>query len=77
MNTLEAIQQEIHETFEHLDENGDRRISFEEFVGLRLEMDHTRTRPALRREFDAIDRDRDGYVNFEEFRAWVEPQRSR
>ena len=68
-----VIQDEIEETFERLDGNGDRLISFEEFAELRLEMDRTRTRAALRREFDAIDKHRAGHVSFEEFFAWVAP----
>lgn len=68
-----VIQDEIEETFDLLDGNGDRRISFDEFAKLRLEMDRTRTKAALRREFDAIDENRDGHVTFEEFCAWVAP----
>ena len=69
-----AAQNELEEMFERIDENGDRRISFEEFVGLRLEMDHLQTRILLRQEFDAIDLDKDGHVSFAEFSAWVAPQ---
>lgn len=73
MNIITTVQDEVAETFDSLDENGDRRVSFEEFVALRQQMDHTRTRTALRREFDTIDRNRDGHVSFEEFRAWISP----
>lgn len=71
MTTFGSLQEEVDETFDRIDANGDRRISFEEFATLRLEMDHTRSRRALRREFDAIDRDRDGHVSPSEFREWV------
>jgi len=73
MPFIDPIENEITEMFETLDENGDRRISFEEFVGLRRDMDRLKSRKALRREFAAIDLDRDGHVSFAEFRAWVAP----
>ena len=61
---------EIEESFERIDENGNRTIEFGEFVALMLEMDHTRSDSALRVQFDAIDSNRDGQVSRDEFRAW-------
>ena len=71
---MQTLQNDVREMFDRIDENGDRRISFEEFAGLRQQMDHTQTRAALLREFNTIDLDRDGHVSFEEFRDWVSPQ---
>ena len=72
-----AIQDEIDETFERIDENGDRRISYEEFAGLLQHIDHTRKPAAMQREFDAIDADGDGLVTPAEFQAWLLPQTTR
>lgn len=62
---------EIQEVFDRVDENGDGRINLEEFVGLMLELDDTRSRSALRQAFDNIDQNRDGHVSREEFEAWL------
>jgi len=77
MNIASAVQDEIDETFDRIDENGDRRISFGEFAALMLDIDHARTPAALRLSFDAIDRDRDGLVSREDFQAWLLPQGTR
>ena len=70
MQIANFAQDEIEETFARIDENGDRRISFGEFARLMLEMDHARSESALQASFDAIDTDHDGYLSFDEFRAW-------
>ena len=70
MQIANFAQDEIEETFARIDENGDRRISFSEFARLMLEMDHARSESALHTSFDAIDTDHDGYLSFDEFRAW-------
>ena len=62
---------ELEEMFDRIDENGDRRISFDEFSSLMLEMDHSKTDTALRADFAVIDSDRDGCVSFEEFCRWI------
>jgi Ca2+-binding EF-hand superfamily protein len=70
MQIAHFAQDEIEETFDRIDEDGDRNISFEEFARLMREMDHGKSDPALRVSFEAIDQDRDGRVSFDEFRAW-------
>jgi Ca2+-binding EF-hand superfamily protein len=75
MQYADPVLDEIEETFARIDRNGDRNIEFDEFAGLMLRMDHTRTEAALRQQFDVIDTDRDGRVSFEDFRAWCEPVR--
>jgi Ca2+-binding EF-hand superfamily protein len=70
MQLARFAQDEIEETFERIDENGDRRISFEEFSSLMRELDHATPESALRATFESIDRDRDGRVSFDEFRTW-------
>jgi len=70
MPGTDPVLDEVEETFELLDANGDRGIDFEEFARLMREIDHTRSPTALRARFDAIDTNRDGRVNFDEFRAW-------
>jgi Ca2+-binding EF-hand superfamily protein len=70
MHIANFAQAEIDESFERIDENGDRSISFEEYARLMLEIVHDRPESALRASFDAIDKDQDGRVSLEEFRAW-------
>lgn len=70
MKVANCAQDEIEETFERIDEDGDRRISFEEFSSLMLEMDHAKPESELRVSFAVIDTDHDGRVSFDEFRAW-------
>ena len=77
MMIARAVQDEVAETFERIDGNGDRRISFAEFAQLMREIDHTRTDAALRREFSNVDRNADGHVSLEDFRAWMLPQGER
>jgi Ca2+-binding EF-hand superfamily protein len=70
MHIANFAQDEIDESFERLDENGDHSISFEEFARLMHEIDHARPESTLRASFDAIDKDHDGHVSLEEFRVW-------
>ena len=70
MQVAKIVQDEIDESFERIDQNGDRSISFDEFARIMLEIDHARTESALRASFEAIDKDHDGWVSADEFRAW-------
>jgi Ca2+-binding EF-hand superfamily protein len=70
MHIANFAQAEIDESFERIDENGDRSISFDEYVRLMLEIVHDRPESELRASFDAIDKDHDGCVSLDEFRAW-------
>ena len=70
MHFANFAQAEIDESFERIDENGDRSISFDEYSRLMLEIVHDRPESELRASFDAIDKDQDGRVSLEEFRAW-------
>ena len=70
MQVTNRVEDEIEEMFDRIDEDGDRRISFDEFATLMLEMDHDKPRAALRASFDSIDKDHDGRVTFDEFRTW-------
>jgi Ca2+-binding EF-hand superfamily protein len=71
MQRFEPAFDEIKETFERLDENGNGSIEFEEFTALMLEMDHSRAEGALRLQFTAIDTNRDGRISFDELRVWL------
>jgi Ca2+-binding EF-hand superfamily protein len=66
-----GVQDEIDETFDRIDDDGDRYISFDEFVRLMIGMDHSKSPASLRPTFDSIDGDRDGRVSFDEFRTWI------
>jgi len=70
MHIANSAQEEINESFERIDENGDRSISFDEYARLMLEIVPVLSEVALRASFDAIDKDHDGDVSPEEFRAW-------
>ena len=70
MHIANFAQVEIDESFERIDENGDRSISFDEYARLMLEIVPVLSEVALRVSFDAIDQDQDGCVSLEEFRAW-------
>jgi Ca2+-binding EF-hand superfamily protein len=70
MQGTDPVMNEVEETFERLDANGDQSIDFEEFAKLMREIDHTRSSTALRARFNAIDTNRDGRVDFDEFRTW-------
>lgn len=61
---------ELEEMFDRIDESGDRRIGFDEFRGLMLEIGDSRYDCALRSCFDRIDLNHDGTVSFQELRAW-------
>jgi Ca2+-binding EF-hand superfamily protein len=63
-------KKEIDESFDRIDENGDRRITFGEFATLMLAIDHTKPESALRASFASIDKDHDGSVSLADFRAW-------
>ena len=70
MHIANFAQEEIDESFERIDENGDRSISFDEYARLMLEIVPVLSEVALRVSFDAIDQDQDGCVSLEEFRTW-------
>jgi calcium-binding protein CML len=70
---MEAVifaKEEIDESFDRIDGNGDGSISFGEFATLMLAIDHTKPESALRASFATIDKDHDGCVSLAEFRAW-------
>lgn len=70
MQNTDPALDEIKQTFERIDGNGDRHIDFQEFSSIMLEIDHTRSERALRALFDGIGVKNDGRVTFEAFREW-------
>lgn len=75
MQYTDPVLEEIEETFQRFDQNGNRGIEFDEFLRVMMRMDHTWSRPALQQQFAAIDADHDGRVTFREFRAWCDTGR--
>jgi Ca2+-binding EF-hand superfamily protein len=70
VHRFEPAFDEMKETFEHIDKNGNGSIEFEEFMALMLGMDRAQSEGTLRAQFAAIDANRDGRIDFDEFRAW-------
>jgi Ca2+-binding EF-hand superfamily protein len=70
MQRTDYLLDELEELFDRTDEDGDRRIGFDEFKGLMLEMDDPRTESALRAAFTLIDVNHDGNISFDELRHW-------
>jgi Ca2+-binding EF-hand superfamily protein len=66
-------EDELQQIFDRIDENGDGRVSVDEFCALLAEMGDQRPGDALRASFMRIDADRNGRIDFEELRAWLCP----
>ena len=62
--------EELKESFDYNDANGDGRIEFDEFVKMLQSLDAYGTRDEARVGFDSVDGDGDGSIDFDEFVAW-------
>lgn len=62
--------QELKETFSHFDRDGNGKIDFGEFVELMAALEAGMRSEEARVGFDAIDIDRSGVIEFDEFHAW-------
>jgi Ca2+-binding EF-hand superfamily protein len=71
MQAANLLTTEVREMFDDIDENGDRSISFDEFVALLRKLDHAKSETELWASFNAVDTNRDGQVSFDEFCAWM------
>lgn len=69
MPTPEELE-ELKESFDYNDANGDGRIEFDEFVAMLRGLDAEGSRDEARVGFDSVDGDRDGAIDFDEFVAW-------
>jgi Ca2+-binding EF-hand superfamily protein len=70
MKRTDYLLDELEELFDRTDQDGDRRIGFDEFKGLMLELNDARGEGSLLASFAAIDTNHDGSVSFDEMRAW-------
>ncbi len=71
MATLDPEQlAELREDFDFNDDNGDGRLSFDEFAELLEDLEADMSDDEARIGFDAIDTDGDGAIEFDEFVAW-------
>lgn len=61
---------ELRESFNFNDANGDGKIEFNEFVRMLDGFDALGSEAEARVGFDTIDTDGDGMIDFEEFVAW-------
>lgn len=71
MQIASVFNDELEQSFDRIDQNGDRSITFEEFSALLLEMDHAMSEAERRTRFNVMDTDYDGRVNYAEFCDWV------
>ena len=63
---------ELREDFDYNDANGDGRLDRDEFAQFMRGLEVGASREQVAIGFDDIDRDNDGYIEFEEFVAWWE-----
>ena len=63
---------ELREDFDYNDANGDGRLDRDEFAQFMRGLEAGASREQVAIGFDDIDRDNDGYIEFEEFVAWWE-----
>lgn len=69
MLTSEQLD-ELRESFDYNDANGDGKIEFREFVSLLEGLDALGSETEARVGFEVIDTDGDGVIDFDEFVAW-------
>lgn len=62
--------QRVAEVFERMDENSDRRISFEELQAFVQKGEGDKDETQLRQRFDGLDKNHDGHLDVEEFGTW-------
>ncbi len=67
--TDEEIE-EIQESFEYFDTDGNGRIDYREFVRLIGALDSDMPEEEMKIGFDIIDSDDNGYIDFDEFIEW-------
>ncbi len=60
------------ENFRLTDADGDKQITFDEFVTFMADFDPGMSADELRIGFDEIDSDHDGVISFDEFRSWLQ-----
>jgi Ca2+-binding EF-hand superfamily protein len=68
--TVEGEYEELRAAFEASDTNGNGTLQFGEFVDLLDNLGADMSEREYRIGFDAIDVDRDGRINCEEFLGW-------
>jgi Ca2+-binding EF-hand superfamily protein len=66
----EEQREELLETFEYNDLDGDGKIEHDEFVQMLAELEWEISAREARVGFDEIDTNDDGLIDFEEFAAW-------
>lgn len=70
MNEQERPVEELKESFEYNDRDGDGKIDLAEFKNMLDELEAYVGEEAARIGFRAIDSDGDGTIDFDEFVAW-------
>lgn len=66
----ELDEEELLELFSRFDQTGDGEVDIEEFRTILASLGETPTDEVLSLDFAVIDKDEDGKVGFEEFKAW-------
>ena len=66
----EEQREELQESFEYNDFDGDGKIEPDEFVRMMQELGAGMSDPEMRQGFAEIDTNDDGLIDFDEFVAW-------
>ena len=62
--------EELRESFDYNDANGDGRIELDEFIAMLAALDADVSEREAGIGFKSVDRDRDGSIDFDEFAEW-------
>lgn len=75
MATTPEDLEELRETFEYNDVNGDGRIELAEFIAMLAALDADVSEREARIGFESVDQDHDGSIDFDEFLEWWQGER--
>ena len=74
MNGDDEAYDDLRETFDYNDRDGNGKIDLEEFVGMLADLEADVSAAEARIGFETIDSDGDGAIEFDEFLDWWNEQ---